>query len=131
MSDRHDIFTSHYRLVQQDGDARRRLLDDPAESLTEHFGSVPAGDYRIKVISQDRNKITILLPAVPADGAVGDDAIDAVSRRIYDILFTNGVGGYLIPDESLMWVLRDMRSTWSARDAAAAERDGSQAAREA
>ncbi len=119
MSDHHDIFTSHYRLVQQNPDARRRLLDDPAAGLTEYFGSVPDGDYRIRVISQDRNKITILLPAVPTDGGVGDDAIDAVSRRIYDILFTNGVGGYLIPDESLMWVLRDMRSRWSAHDAAA------------
>ena len=118
MSDRHDIFTSHYRRVQQDPDARQRLLDDPAAGLTEHFGSVPDGDYRIRVISQDRNKITILLPAIPTDGGVGGNAIDAVSRRIYDILFTNGVGGYLIPDESLMWVLRDMRSRWSARDAA-------------
>lgn len=116
MSDRHDIFTSHYRLVQQDRDARQRLLEDAAQGLTEHFGSVPAGDYSIKVISQDRNKITILLPAAPADGVFDDEAIDAVSRRIYDILFTNGVGGYLIPDESLMWVLRDMRSTWSARE---------------
>ena len=119
MSDRHDIFTSHYRLVQQDPGARQRLLGDPAAGLTEHFGSVPDGDYRIKVISQDRNKITILLPAIPTDGDIGGDAIDAVSRRIYDILFTSGVGGYLIPDESLMWVLRDMRSRWSACDAAA------------
>lgn len=126
MSDRHDIFTSHYRLVQRDPNARRRLIGDPAAGLTEHFGSVPAGDYRIKVISQDRNKITILLPAVPANGDTGDDAIDAVSRRIYDILFTNGVGGYLIPDESLMWVLRDMRSSWSARDASA-QPEGDQA----
>lgn len=114
MSDQHDIFTSHYRLVQQNLDARQRLLDNPAQGLTEHFGSVPAGNYRIKVVSQDRGKITILLPAVPADGIVDDGTIDAVSRRIYDILFTNGVGGYLIPDDSLMWVLRDMRSTWSA-----------------
>ena len=118
MSDRHDIFTSHYRRVQQDADARQRLLDNPAEGLAEHFGSVPSGDYRIKVVSQDRGKITILLPAPPADGIVDDDAIDAVSRRIYDILFTNGVGGYLIPDDALMWVLRDMRSTWSERGTA-------------
>lgn len=30
------------------------------------------------------------------------------------MLFTDGIGGYLIPDEALTWVLRDMRSTWAA-----------------
>ena len=34
--------------------------------------------------------------------------------RIYDMLFTDGIGGYLIPDEALTWTLRDMRSEWAA-----------------
>lgn len=38
-----------------------------------------------------------------------------VSGRVYDILHTSGIGGYLVPNESLTWVLRDMRALW-ARD---------------
>lgn len=41
---------------------------------------------------------------------------DRVSDRIYDILNTSGIGGYLIATEALTWVLRDMRATWAAAD---------------
>ncbi len=36
-----------------------------------------------------------------------------VSGRSHDILHTSGIGGYLIPNESLTWVLRDMRVLWA------------------
>jgi hypothetical protein len=58
-----------------------------------------------------------MLPAPPATGEPGAPDIDAASRRIYDMLFTDGIGGYLIPDEALTWVLRDMRSMWAANAA--------------
>lgn len=48
-----------------------------------------------------------------ANGDVSDAAIDAASRRIDDVLVSDGMGGYLIPDEQLTWVLRDVRSLWS------------------
>jgi hypothetical protein len=60
-----------------------------------------------------------MLPAPPANGAPTAADIDAASRRIYDMLFTDGIGGYLIPDDALTWVLRDMRSMWAATAAAA------------
>ncbi len=112
MNDAQDIFTEHYRRIRRDPDARQRLIDDPVAGLREHFGSVPDGDYRVEVIPQERDTITIVLPA-PSGGDTSDAAIDAASRRIYDMLFTDGIGGYLIPDEALTWVLRDMRSLWS------------------
>jgi hypothetical protein len=62
-----------------------------------------------------------MLPAPPAVGAPSAADIDAASRRIYDLLFTNGIGGYLIPDEALTWVLRDARSAWTT---AAAHKEG-------
>ncbi len=43
-----------------------------------------------------------------------------VSQRVYDVLFSSGVGGFLIPDDRLKWILRDIRSSW----AASAEREG-------
>ena len=63
MSDQHDFFTDHYCLLRRDTAARRRLIDDPIASLKEYFGSVPNGGYRIEVIPQDPDTITIVLPA--------------------------------------------------------------------
>lgn len=114
MSDRHDFFTDHYCLLRRDPAARRRLIDDPVAGLKEYFGSVPDGNYRIEVVPQEPDTITIVLPAPPAEGEPTAADIDAASRRIYDMLFTDGIGGYLIPDEALTWVLRDMRSMWAA-----------------
>lgn len=121
MSDQQDLFTAHYRTLRRDPAARRRLVEDPIEGLKEHFGSIPDGDYRIEVVPQEPDTITIMLPAPPADGEPTAADIDAASRRIYDMLFTDGIGGYLIPDEALTWVLRDMRSRWAA---AAAPKQG-------
>lgn len=108
-----DVFTEHYRLLSTDPIARAELIADPRAGLTTHFGSVPDGDYRIEVIEQRADTITILLPAPPQDAADAAARLDAVDGRIYDILHTTGVGGYLIPDDALTWVLRDMRSTWA------------------
>ena len=90
--------------------------------LKEYFGSVPGGNYRIEVVPQEPDTITIVLPAPPADGPPTATDIDAASRRIYEMLFTQGIGGYLIPDEALTWVLRDMRSMWATAAAAAQEK---------
>jgi len=116
MKDPQDIFNTHYTRIRCDPALRQRLIDNPIAGLKEHFGTMPEGSYRVEVIPQEPDTITIVLPA-PADGDVSDAAIDAASRRIYDVLFTDGVGGYLIPDEKLTWVLRDMRSLWARANA--------------
>lgn len=120
MSDKQDIFTEHYCLLRRDAKARQRLIDDPVTALKEYFGSMPEGSYRVEVIPQQPHTITIVLPAPPVAGNPSSADIDAVSRRIYDMLFTDGIGGYLIPDETLTWTLRDMRAEWAA---AAARQD--------
>ncbi len=114
MRDQHDLFTKHYTLLRHDPVARLRLIDDPAAGLKEYFGTVPAGDYRIEAVPQEPDTITIMLPAPPAGREPTPADIDMASRRIYDMLFTDGIGGYLVPDEALTWVLRDMRSIWAA-----------------
>ena len=124
MSEQRDIFTDHYCLLRRDSAARRRLIDDPVAGLKEYFGSVPDGDYRIEVVPQEPDTITIVLPAPPAEREPTAADIDAASRRIYDMLFTDGIGGYLIPDEALTWLLRDMRSTWAAAAADAQKKGG-------
>lgn len=114
MSDKQDVFTEHYSLLRRDAKARQHLIDDPIAALKEYFGSMPEGNYRVEVVPQQPHTITIVLPAPPAGRTPSTADIDAASRRIYDILFTDGIGGYLIPDEALTWTLRDMRAEWAA-----------------
>jgi len=120
MSDKPDVFTEHYCLLRRDAEARQHLIDDPIAALKEYFGSMPEDNYRVEVVPQQPHTITIVLPAPPVAGNPSTADIGAVSRRIYDVLFTDGIGGYLIPDETLTWTLRDMRAEW----AAAAARKG-------
>jgi hypothetical protein len=112
----HDVFTRHYRVLATDQAARDELLADPKRGISRHFGSMPDGDYRVEVIEERADTITVLLPARPTLGETIEERLAAVDGRIYDILHTTGVGGYLIPDDTLTWVLRDMRARW-ARDA--------------
>ena len=122
MSDKQDIFTEHYCLLRRDAKARQHLIDDPVAALKEYFGSMPEGSYRVEVIPQQPHTITIVLPAPPVAGDPSAADIDDASRRIYDMLFTDGIGGYLIPDEALTWTLRDMRAQWAAAAARQDER---------
>ncbi len=111
----HDVFTRHYLRVMTDAAAREELIEDPKRGLERHFGVVPEGEYRVEVVEERDDTITILLPAAPAPGQSADERLDDVDDRIYDILHTSGIGGYLIPDASLTWVLRDMRASWAQR----------------
>ena len=119
MSEPLDFFSAHYDLLRRDPAARSRLIDDPVAGLKAYFGAMPDGAYRIEVVPQAPNRIVLMLPTPPAGREPTAADIDAASRRIYDMLFTDGIGGYLIPDESLTWVLRDMRSMWGAAAVAA------------
>ncbi len=49
--------------------------------------------------------------------------LSELSGRIFDLLHSSGVGGYLIPDEALTWVLRDMRALWAADPGGPSEGD--------
>jgi hypothetical protein len=109
-----DRFTEHYRQLIADPDARAALLADPKAALTAYFGEIVEGDYRIEVIEQRSDTITAVVPAPPEHGDHVTERLSLVSGRIFDLLHSNGVGGYLIPDESLTWVLRDMRGMWAA-----------------
>jgi len=108
-----DRFSEHYRLLSADPDMRARLLADPKAALAEHFGAILPGDYRIEVIEQRPDTITAVLPTAPSPGADAAGRLAEVSGRIYDMLHTTGIGGYLVPDDALTWVLRDMRALWA------------------
>jgi len=108
-----DRFTEHYRLLSADPDMRARLLADPKAALAEYFGAILDGDYRIEVIEQRPDTITAVLPTPPEAGTDPAARLADVSGRVYDMLHTTGIGGYLVPDDALTWVLRDMRALWA------------------
>jgi hypothetical protein len=92
---------------------RAQLLADPKAALAAYFGAVIDGDCRIEVIEQRPDTITAVIPTPPEPSADPVARLADVSGRSYDILHTSGIVGYLIPDESLTWVLRDMRALWA------------------
>jgi hypothetical protein len=118
-----DRFTEHYRLLSADPHMRAQLLADPKAALAEYFGAVLDGDYRIEVIEQRPDTITAVLPTPPAAGTDPSARLADVSGRIYDLLHTTGIGGYLVPDETLTWVLRDMRALWARGGASDSDSD--------
>ncbi len=114
-----DRFTEQYRQLISGPAARAALLADPKAALIAYFGQIVDGDYRIEVIEQRSDTITAVVPAPPDPGTDTAARLQQVSGRIFDLLHSDGVGGYLIPDERLTWVLRDMRSLWSSGDSPA------------
>ena len=108
-----DRFTEHYRLVSTDPEKRAELLADPKAALAAYFGAVVDGDYRIEVIEQRPDTITAVVPAPPEQDADLPARLADVSGRVYDVLHTTGIAGYLVPDDALTWVLRDMRAMWA------------------
>lgn len=108
-----DRFTEQYRQLISNPEVRAALLADPKAALVAYFGEIVEGDYRIEVIEQRSDTITAVLPAPPDPGTEPAARLQQVSGRVFDLLHRAGVGGYLIPDESLTWVLRDMRRLWS------------------
>ncbi|MFN8040034.1 MAG: hypothetical protein U0Q07_12565 [Acidimicrobiales bacterium] len=108
-----DRFTEQYRQLISDPEARAALLADPKAALTAYFGAIVDGVYRIEVIEQRSDTITAVVPAPPEPGTDAAARLQQVSGRVFDLLHSAGIGGYLIPDEQLTWVLRDMRTLWS------------------
>jgi hypothetical protein len=108
-----DRFTEHYRLLSSDPEMRAQLLANPKAALLAYFGAIVEGDYRIEVIEQRPDTITVVIPTPPATDEDPRARLDEVAGRSLDLLHTSGIGGYLIPDDSLTWVLRDMRALWA------------------
>jgi hypothetical protein len=108
-----DRSSEQYRQLIGDPEVRAALVADPKAALVAYFGAIVEGDYRIEVIEQRSDTITAVVPVPPAPGADVEARRAQVSGRIFDLLHSTGVGGYLIPDSGLTWVLRDMRSLWA------------------
>ena len=108
-----DRFAEQYRQLITDPKSRAALIADPKAALAEYFGAVIDGEYRIEIIEQRSDTITAAIPAAPEPGTSSAARLSEVSGRVYDMLHSSGIGGYLIPSEQLTWLLRDMRALWA------------------
>lgn len=60
----------------------------PVGVVCAEFGYTPGPDLKIEIIEQ---------------------ALTQVTERVFDLLFSSGVGGFFIPDDEQKWVVREMR----------------------
>jgi hypothetical protein len=108
-----DVFVEQYRQLISDPEQRAALLADPKSALRAYFGAIVEGDYRIEIIEQRSGTITAVVPTAPLPDGDAGARLEDVAGRVYDILHSSGIGGYLIPTNALTWVLRDMRALWA------------------
>lgn len=105
------LIDEHFRLLTTDSQVRGEFVTNPEAALERHLCALPDGDYHVESIDERPGLITILIPPPPRDPGEADTVLSEVSERVFDLLHTGGgIGGYLIPDARLTWVLRDMRS---------------------
>ncbi|MBF6332224.1 hypothetical protein [Nocardia transvalensis] len=111
-----EFLAAYYNRLSNDLDYRAELLADPKTVLCAEYGYPARDDFTVEVVDERVDTIEILLPAPPENGADLEQRLVEVTQRSYDLLFSSGVGGFLIPDDRLKWTLRDMRTTWMAKN---------------
>jgi hypothetical protein len=104
-----DFVERYYERIATDPAYRARLLADPVAVVSEQFGYTPGPDLKIEIIEQRDDTIVILVPPRPEASQEIEQELTRVTEQVFDLLFSSGVGGFFVPDETQKWVLRDMR----------------------
>ncbi len=104
-----DFVEKNYERIATDPDYRARLLADPVGVVCEEFGYTPGPDFKIEIIEQMEDTIVIMVPPKPEAGQNIGQALAEVTERVFDLLFSSGIGGFFVPDDKQKWVVREMR----------------------
>ena len=99
-----------YQRICTDQHYRQALIENPRAVLSEEYGCTIPADINIEIVEEQPDTITLVIPLQPSD----DDGETPVTG-VVDLLFADGIGGFLIPNDSLKWALRDMRASWLAK----------------
>jgi len=99
----------NYERIATDPDYRARLLADPVTVVCAEFGYTPGADLKIEIIEQIEDTIVIVVPPKPDAKADMERELDRVTERVFDLLFSTGIGGFFIPDSKQKWIVREMR----------------------
>lgn len=104
-----DFVERYYERIATDPDYRAKLLADPVAVVCEEFGYTPGPDLKIQIIEQADDTIVIMVPPKPEAGQNMEQELTRVTEQVFDLLFSSGIGGFFIPDETRKWVVREMR----------------------
>jgi hypothetical protein len=108
-----DFVEKNYERIATDPDYRARLIADPVGVVCAEFGYTAGPDLKIEIVEQAEDTIVIMVPPKPeTDPGVEIDlerALTEVTERVFDLLFSSGIGGFFIPDDKQKWVVREMR----------------------
>ncbi|MBZ9939216.1 nitrile hydratase subunit alpha [Mesorhizobium sp. BR1-1-16] len=104
-----DFVEQYYERIATDPEYRSRLLADPVAVVSEEFGYSPGPDLKIEVIEQAEDTIIMIVPPRPEAGEDIAQELTRVTEQSLDLLFSSGIGGFFIPDDTQKWVLREMR----------------------
>ncbi len=104
-----DFVEQYYERIATDPAYRARLFADPIAVVSEQFGYTPGPDLKIEIIEQVVDTIVIMVPPKPEPGLDIEQELARVTEQVLDLLFSSGIGGFFIPDETQKWVLRGMR----------------------
>lgn len=104
-----DFVERYYERIATDPAYRARLLADPVGVVCEQFGYGPGPDLKIEIIEQVDDTVVILVPPRPEAGHDLEEELARVTEQVFDLLFSSGIGGFFIPDETQKWVLREIR----------------------
>ena len=104
-----DFVEKNYERIATDPVYRAQLIADPVGVMCAEFGYTPGPDFKIEIIEQAKDTIVILVPPKPEAGEDTEKALTTVTERVFDLLFSSGIGGFFIPDDKQKWVVREMR----------------------
>lgn len=104
-----DFVEKNYERIATDPAYRARLVADPVGVVCAEFGYTPGPDFKIEIIEQAEDTIVILVPPKPEAGEDIERTLTAVTERVFDLLFSSGIGGFFIPNDRQKWVVREMR----------------------
>lgn len=110
-----DFVEEHFQRITSDLEYRKDLIVNPKEVLAREYGCSIGKGINIEIVEQDEDTIVIMLPAKPESEGDVLSELELVTEQVVDLLYVDGIGGYLVPNDGLKWELRNMRKSWIAK----------------
>ncbi|AUR52571.1 nitrile hydratase subunit alpha [Aquella oligotrophica] len=107
-----DFVEEHFQRITSDLEYRKNLIANPKEVLGQEYGCSIAKNTNIEIVEQDEDTIIIMLPAKPESEDDILSELELVTEQVVDLLYVDGIGGYLVPNDDQKWELRNMRKAW-------------------
>jgi len=119
MSFNKNFVEEFYNRLSNDGEYRDYVIKNPNKAMAELHGvdQSEMPEVNFEIIEQDEDTVTILIPSRPEDYSPDKKMMAKnMANQVVDFLYKTGIPGFLIPNESLRWVLLNMRRSWGRKE---------------